>query len=123
MNFTILSGSSRKQSNSKKVSCYIQKTLKKQYPESQITILDFADNPLPPWHEEVWESGSDLAKQWEQTAARLRNQDAFVVVAPEWGGMAPSCLKNFFLYCSAKELGHKPALLVGVSSGFVGQDS
>ena len=39
------------------------------------------------------------------------------VVSPEWNGMVPSMLTNFFLLCSNNELAHKPGLLVGVSSG------
>lgn len=31
--------------------------------------------------------------------------------------MATPAIKNFFLLCSSKELGHKPALLVSVSAG------
>jgi NAD(P)H-dependent FMN reductase len=47
----------------------------------------------------------------------LRLCDAFVIISPEWGGMVPAGLKNFFLYCENSEVGHKPALLVSVSSG------
>jgi NAD(P)H-dependent FMN reductase len=34
--------------------------------------------------------------------------------------MVPPALKNFLLLCSAEEVGHKPALLVSVSSGIGG---
>ncbi|MBM3602214.1 MAG: NAD(P)H-dependent oxidoreductase, partial [Alphaproteobacteria bacterium] len=49
-----------------------------------------------------------------------QSADALIIVAPEWGGMAPAALKNFFLYASSAELGHKPALLVAVSAGVSG---
>ena len=39
------------------------------------------------------------------------------MISPEWHGQVPSGLKNFFLLFSQAELGHKPALLVAVSSG------
>jgi hypothetical protein len=34
--------------------------------------------------------------------------------------MVPPGLKNFFLLCSAADVGHKPALIVSVSSGIGG---
>jgi NAD(P)H-dependent FMN reductase len=46
----------------------------------------------------------------------LKSCDGFVVIAPEWHGMAPAGLKNFFLMWTAGgELAHKPALIVTVS--------
>jgi hypothetical protein len=38
----------------------------------------------------------------------------------EWHGLPGPALKNFFLYAGLSELGHKPALLVGVSAGLGG---
>jgi NAD(P)H-dependent FMN reductase len=37
-------------------------------------------------------------------------------VTPEWHGQVPAGLKNFFLLFNRFELGHKPALIVAVSS-------
>ena len=39
------------------------------------------------------------------------------MVTPEWHGQVPAALKNFFLLFGKNELGHKPALIVSVSSG------
>ena len=64
----------------------------------------------------MWESGSDMQKMWQPLSRELESCDAFVVVSPEWSGMAPAGLKNFFLYCG-DELVHKPAMIVAVSSG------
>ncbi len=49
-------------------------------------------------------AGSGLQKIWEPYAKRLQAADGFVVVSPEWHGMVPAGLKNFFLYCSPKEV-------------------
>ncbi len=46
----------------------------------------------------------------------LQASDAFVVIAPEWHGQVPAGLKNFFLLCTQRDVGHKPALIVTVSS-------
>jgi multimeric flavodoxin WrbA len=44
--------------------------------------------------------------------------DGFIVIAPEWHGMVPAALKNFFLLWAATgELSHKPALPCAVSAG------
>jgi NAD(P)H-dependent FMN reductase len=74
-------------------------------------------NPLPLWDEGIW-SGDE---QWQQTLAplseELKSCDGFVVVSPEWHGMVPAGLKNFFLMWTAGgELAHKPALIVTVST-------
>ena len=42
--------------------------------------------------------------------------DGLIVVAPEYAGMVPPRLVNFLLLCSGEEVGHKPALAVGVSA-------
>jgi NAD(P)H-dependent FMN reductase len=48
----------------------------------------------------------------------LDGADAFVIISPEYNGMVPSRLKNFFLLASKTTLlSHKPAMLIGVSSG------
>ncbi len=42
---------------------------------------------------------------------------ALFVIAPEWHGMVPAALKNFFLLWAATgELSHKPALPCAVSA-------
>ncbi len=72
---------------------------------------------LPLWSEDIYQPQSSLARQWGLIAQRLRGADALVVVSPEWGGMVPPGLKNFFLCCSAGDVSNKPALIVSVSSG------
>ena len=49
-----------------------------------------------------------------------RDSDGFVVISPEWSGMVPAGLKNFFLLCGTQLLAHKPALIVTVSAGLGG---
>ena len=57
---------------------------------------------------------------WQQRlapiAAQLKASDALIVIAPEYHGMVPAALKNFFLCFGRQELAHKPALIVAVSS-------
>ena len=83
---------------------------------AEAEIYGLNDNPLPLWDEGVWKGEARWSELLDPLRARLRASDAFVVVAPEWHGQVPAGLKNFFLLCSARELGHKPALIVTLSS-------
>ena len=111
LKIAILSGSSRPDSQSAKVAVYLQQQL--QQHGQQACVLDLAATPLP-----LWPAGP--AEHWPAMQAQLAAADAMVVIAPEWHGMACPAVKNFFLYASKAELAHKPALLVGVSSGVGG---
>ena len=117
MKLGIICGSHRPDSQSGKVARYIEKALL-EYKLCETTWLyDLGGNPLPLWDESIW-AGDE---QWQQTLAPLSEElsacDGFVVVAPEWHGMAPAGLKNFFLMWTAGgELAHKPALIVTVST-------
>lgn len=112
---TIVCGSHRSSSNSLKVCEFIHSQLVAKKADSQ--ILDLVKTPLPIWNEGVWEQGDNWNEAWTLTKQGLSQSEAFVFVVPEYGGMVPPHIKNLILLCSAKELGHKPALLVGVSQG------
>ncbi|XXY69353.1 NAD(P)H-dependent oxidoreductase [Sorangium sp. So ce291] len=116
----MISGSHRNGSESGKVARYVQQQLTSSPDVSSTYALDLADNPLPLWDPEVWQPSEKWASVWSPISAELAASDAFVVVAPEWGGMVPAGLKNFFLLCSRGELAHKPALIVAVSAGMGG---
>ena len=115
MKITIISGSHRRQAQSLKVAEFIRGQLREKGVEA--SVLSLSGNPLPLWDEGVWEG--DPA--WHQRLAPWREQlaasDGFVVISPEWHGQVPAGLKNFFLLFGRAELGHKPALIVAVSSG------
>jgi NAD(P)H-dependent FMN reductase len=55
-------------------------------------------------------------KVWAPIKAELQKADALIVLSPEYGGMVPAALKNFFLLATAAELGHKPALIASTTS-------
>lgn len=116
MKITIISGSHRNPSQSFKVASFIQSTLLEQQLCDQAEVFSLADNPLPLWDEGIWSGDEKWQQYLEPLHKQLTQSDAFVVVTPEWHGQVPAGLKNFFLMCSAKEVGHKPAMLVSVSS-------
>ncbi len=115
MKIGIISGSHRNPSQSGKVAAYMQQQFNSKGIESWIFSL--ADNPLPLWDQSIWENDDSWAKRLDPIKEELSACDGFVVIAPEWHGQVPAGLKNFFLMFSRFELGHKPAMIVGVSSG------
>jgi len=118
MKITIISGSHRQPSQSAKVAGHIQGRLQ-QLPGDPIEagIYSLAGNPLPLWDQGVWEGDPKWSDYLDPLRAQLKASDGFVVIAPEWHGQVPAGLKNLFLLCSRFEVGHKPALIVTVSSG------
>ena len=115
LNIALIAGSSRNGSQSAKVARYLRQRLIELGLSSneQSSLIDLGERGLPLWP-------SDDKGPWADYQQQLAAADALVVVAPEWNGMACPAVKNFFLYASKAELAHKPALLVGVSSGIGG---
>lgn len=115
LNYAIVAGSSRANSQSGKVARFIRQRLVdlKLADEAGTSIIDLGQQPLPLWPAE--DTGP-----WVGFQQQLKAADAVVIIAPEWNGMACPAIKNFFIYASKAELAHKPGLLVGVSSGIGG---
>ncbi|WP_263141917.1 NAD(P)H-dependent oxidoreductase [Pseudomonas sp. RIT-PI-AD] len=115
LNFALVAGSGRPNSQSGKVARYLRQRLIDLglSSEEQTSIVDLGQEPLAQWPD-------PQSAAWIAHAAKLQAADAVVIVAPEWHGMAAPAVKNFFVYASKAELGHKPGLLVGVSSGIGG---
>ena len=115
MQIAIIVGSHRKDSQSAKVARFLASQLM-SLGEHSCWICDLGKDPLPLWDEEI---GSD-APRWSGLKAlteKIDTADAFIMIAPEWHGMVPAALKNFFLVCGGASFAHKPALPVGVSVG------
>lgn len=110
----LLSGSNRFNSQSIKVAHYLRERLEALELCDSSELIDLASSPLPLWPEE------DTQKAWSAQQSTLKKATALIVISPEWNGMACPAMKNFFLYAGLSELGHKPALLVGVSAGLGG---
>ena len=115
MKICIISGSHRHNSQSTKVANFIKQTLDNGICDESF-IFELAGNPLPLWDESVWEADETWERLLSPHREQLRSSDALVVIAPEWHGQAPAGLKNFFLLFGKNELGHKPAMIVTVSS-------
>ncbi|MAL79627.1 MAG: NADPH-dependent oxidoreductase [Sneathiella sp.] len=116
----IIVGSVREKSESGRIAEYVGKLLQKLAPDVGIEMFRLRDLDVPLWHEDKWVAGSEMQAFWKPISERLKACDGFVVISPEWAGMAPAHLKNFLLMCDGGELAHKPAQLIGVSSGMGG---
>lgn len=111
MKITIIQGSTRDNSQSKRVADYLSARLTKFKIEN--TILDLNEKRLPLYDdtgEGPWRS------LWNEISELLNKSDGFIFVSPEWDGMFSVGLHNLFHYAD-KELADKPVLTVGVSSG------
>ncbi len=116
MKIAIISGSHRHNSESFKISSHIEKKLLSSSLCESTYLFNLADNPLPLWEESIWNGDSIWEQRLQPVSEQLAGSDAFVLEVPEWHGMAPAGLKNFFLMWGKGELAHKPALIVAVSS-------
>ncbi len=117
MKIGIIIGSHREKSNSSKVGRYCARALETLIPGVKTWTYDLAGNPLPFWDESIWSGNPEWKKRWDPISTELKSCDGFVVVSPEWSGMVPAGLKNFFLLTDKTEIGHKPGFIIGVSSG------
>jgi len=116
LKYTVISGSHRKVSQSAKIAKVVEKLILKENPSDDVGVIELANNPLPLWDEGVFHKDAKWTALWTPYSEALKASDAIVVVSPEWGGMVPPGLKNFFLLCGNLELGHKPGLIITVSA-------
>ncbi|OLF54539.1 NADPH-dependent FMN reductase [Pseudomonas chlororaphis] len=114
LQIALIAGSSQHDSQSARIARYLGERLLALQLCARTSVLDLGRSPLPLW------PSPEADSAWSHYSATLREADALVVVAPEWNGMACPAIKNFFVYAGHAELGHKPALLVGVSAGVGG---
>lgn len=118
MKLKIIAGSNRANSNSRKIADAIQARCTQNVDTfDSVNTLDFAETEIPMWDESYWTKSEKWAPIKKDVIAPMKEDDAFVIITPEYSGMVPGILKNFFLLCGSKEMGHKPALIVSVSSG------
>ena len=117
MKISIISASHRKGSQSKKISGFLCDNLLNTNPELDIFSLDLADSSLPLWSPDKKNGKGVWGDNWSIISENLNKSDAFILIVPEYGGMATPAAKNIFLLCGNGEFAHKPGLIVSVSSG------
>ena len=117
MKISIISASQRLNSQSKKVSNFLHNNLSNIDSRLDTFFLDLAHEALPMWSPEKKEAKGIWGEVWNSISDNLSQSDGFLLVVPEYGGMATPAAKNIFLLCGNGELAHKPGLIVSVSSG------
>ena len=117
MNISIISASHRPNSQSKRISGFLRNNLLNIDSELNTFVLDLADSALPLWSPEKKDGNGIWGETWNSISGNLNKSDGFILVVPEYGGMASPTAKNIFLLCGSGELSHKPGLIVSVSSG------
>lgn len=118
MKITVISGSQRHANNSQslKVAKFISTVLIDKKVCDQTELISMSDKPYPLWDENIWEGDKEWNNLISPMVDKLVESDAFIILVPEYHGMAPSALKNFLLMHNKDQIGHKPALLIGISS-------
>lgn len=111
MNITVISGSPRANASSLNVGNYVNEQLN-QHENTESQVLDLHKCQL-----ELW---SESAPMNEEAKKIIERAQGYVFVVPEWHGMVPPALKNIFYYFN-QLFSHKPAYIIGVSSGSGGR--
>ena len=117
MKISIISTSHRMNSQSKRISSLLLNNLSNIYDKLDTFILDLADAALPLWSPEKKDGQGIWGETWKSISSNLNSSDGFILVVPEYGGMATPAAKNIFLLCENGEFAHKPGLIVSISSG------
>ena len=117
MKISIISASHRKKSQSKKISDFLENNLLNLNSDIKIFSLDLGISSLPLWSPEKKDGKGVWGETWNSISKNLDSSDSFILVVPEYGGMATPASKNMFLLCGNGEFAHKPGLIVSVSSG------
>ena len=117
MKISLISTSHRKNSQSKKVSGNVDTILKKINSGVETYNLDLASSEIPLWSPEKKNKVGVWGETWKNISRNLNESEGFIIIVPEYGGMATPSAKNLFLLCSEGELTHKPGLIVSISSG------
>lgn len=115
MKLLVISGSHRKNSQTAKVAKYINDN-KNSF--SQSKHIDLCELDLP-----FWDAVSDYKSAspvWKNVAEQINEADALILMTPEWAGTASPLIKNLLLMSDVADTAHKPAMLVGTSSGISG---
>lgn len=111
MKIAIISGSTRDNSQSRRVSDYLSERLNKF--NVQNSIVDLNEKRLP-LYDDTGEG--DWKAMWDEISNVFSQSDGYIFVSPEWDGMFSVGIHNMLHYAD-KELADKPVLAVGVSNG------
>lgn len=111
MQITVISASPREGSQSLRVANYLLGRVKQLGADS--AIVDLHEVKLPMYDDSDAVKNSD---GWASISTNILEADGYIVVVPEWNGMAPPIYKNMLMYVG-QAMAHKPYMVCGVSAG------
>ena len=117
MKISLISTSHRKKSQSQRISNILKEIILRNHNRIDCYSLDMHESEIPLWTSNRKENLKFWEKDFKNISNELENSDGFIIIVPEYGGMATPNSKNFFLVFNNGELFHKPGLIVSISSG------
>ena len=117
MQISIISTSLQKNSESRRVSGILKNFILEIKSKVKCFELDTFEAQVPLWTSNKKENSDFWDIKHKKISSELMSSQAFVLIVPEYGGMASPSAKNFFLVFNNGELDHKPGLIVSISSG------
>ena len=117
MKISLISTSHRNKSQSNRVSKILEEFIFKIDSSINCYNLDMYESKIPLWSDDRKKNIKFWENEFKSFSNELATSDGFIMIVPEYGGMATPNSKNFFLLFNKGELFHKPALIVSISSG------
>ena len=117
MKISLISTSHREKSQSNRISKILEEVILKINSRIICYNLNMHESKIPLWTSNRKENSKFWEKDFEKISNELKNSDGFIMIVPEYGGMATPNSKNLFLLFNNGELFHKPGLIVSISSG------
>tara|TARA_Y200000002_G_scaffold342538_1_gene314490 strand:- start:490 stop:1089 length:600 start_codon:yes stop_codon:yes gene_type:complete len=117
MKISLISTSHRKNSQSNRVAKILETMIFKNNNKINFYNLDMGEKQIPLWTSEKKQDVKFWEKEFKKISFELASSDGFILIVPEYGGMATPNSKNLFLVFNNGEFFHKPGLIVSISSG------
>ncbi len=94
MNIEIISGSPRQGSLTHRVALHLQQQLAAKAPQHNTGLISMQDTVYP-FVQSVWQTKEHIPAEMQETAYRVFDAHAFILVSPEYNGGYSPALKNF----------------------------
>ena len=117
MKISLISTSHREKSESARISRILENFILEIDHKINCYNLDMYESKIPLWTSNRKVNLKFWEKDFKNISNELETSDGFIMIVPEYGGMATPNSKNMFLLFNNGELFHKPGLIVSVSSG------
>ncbi|MEK7432545.1 MAG: NADPH-dependent FMN reductase [Cyanobacteriota bacterium] len=118
MNITIISGSPRKASVTKRLGFFLETQLKENK-DLNVNHIVISDLELP-FIQNVWTDIKDVPDSFKEIYQKLNDSDGFIFVTPEYNGGYSSAMKNLLDYFPKSTYAKKAIGIVTASPGAMG---